>query len=307
MDYKDYYQALGVNRNASAEEIKKAYRKLALKYHPDRNPDDKTSEDKFKDINEAYQVLSDPTKRQRYDQLGDSYSQWQSTGGTSDSFNWQEWFSQGQPSGGRRVDVRDFEDLFGSSFSDFFTSIFGGMGSNVPHQRRRATPLNYEQPVSISLLEAYKGTTRSLKMDDHRYEVKIPAGAQSGTKIRIPGAGPTDQSGRKGDLLLVINVTPEVNYERKGVDLYIDVKVDLLTAVLGGQITVHTLGGPVSLTIPEGTQPGQIFRLTGRGMPHLKDKQTYGDLYVKTRVAIPKQLTTKQRALYEKLRTESLP
>lgn len=304
MDYKDYYQALGVNRNASAEEIKKAYRKLALKYHPDRNPDDKSSEDKFKDINEAYQVLSDPTKRQRYDQLGDSYSQWQSTGGTSDSFNWQEWFSQGQPSGGRRVDVRDFEDLFGSSFSDFFTSIFGGMGSNVSRQRRRTTPLNYEQPVSISLLEAYKGTTRSLKIDDHRYEVKIPAGAQSGTKIRITGAGPTDQSGRKGDLLLVINVTPEVNYDRKGVDLYIDVKVDLLTAVLGGQITVHTLGGPVSLTIPEGTQPGQTFRLTGRGMPHLKDKHTYGDLYVKTRVTIPKQLTTKQRALYEKLRTE---
>ncbi|MGB8251933.1 MAG: J domain-containing protein [Anaerolineaceae bacterium] len=304
MEYKDYYQALGVSRNASADEIKKAYRKLAMKYHPDRNPGNKTAEDKFKDINEAYQVLSDPTKRQRYDQLGDSYSQWQSTGGTSDSFNWQEWFSQGQPAGGRRVDVRDFEDLFGSSFSDFFTSIFGGMGSNAPRQRRRATPLNYEHPVSISLQEAYKGTERSLKIDNRRYEVKIPAGAQSGTKVRIAGAGPSDQSGDKGDLYLIIDVTPDTNYERKGADLYLDAKIDLLTAVLGGQITVQTISGPVSLTIPAGTQPGQTFRLTGRGMPHLKDKQVHGDLYVRTKVTIPNQLTAKQRELYEKLRKE---
>ncbi len=304
MEYKDYYQALGVSRTAGADEIKKAYRKLALKYHPDRNPGDKTAEDKFKDINEAYQVLSDPTKRQRYDQLGDSYSQWQRTGGTSDSFNWQEWFSQGQPGGGRRVDVRDFEDLFGSSFSDFFTSIFGGMGASTPRQRRRAAPLNYEQPVSITLQEAYKGTERSLKIDNRRYEVKIPGGAQSGTKVRIAGAGPTDQSGVKGDLYLVINVAPDSNYERKGADLYTETKIDLVTAVLGGQITVQTLNGSVSLTIPAGTQPGQTFRLTGRGMPHLKDKQTHGDLYVRTRITIPKQLSSKQRELYEKLRTE---
>jgi curved DNA-binding protein len=304
MEYKDYYQALGVSRTASADEIKKAYRKLALKYHPDRNPGDKKSEDKFKDINEAYQVLSDPTKRQRYDQLGDSYSQWQRTGGTSDSFNWQEWFAQGQPGGGRRVDARDFEDIFGSSFSDFFTSIFGGMGADTPRQRRRATPLIYEQNVSISLQEAYKGTERSLKIDNRRYEVKIPAGAQTGTKVRIAGAGPTDQNGIRGDLYLVINVTSDVNIERKGADLYTDTKIDLVTAVLGGQITVHTLSGSVSLTIPAGTQPGQTFRLTGRGMPHLKDKNTHGDIYVRIKVTIPKQLTIKQRELYEKLRAE---
>jgi curved DNA-binding protein len=304
MEYKDYYQALGVSRSASADEIKKAYRKLALKHHPDRNPGDKVAEDKFKDINEAYQVLSDPTKRQRYDQLGDSYSQWERTGGTSDSFNWQEWFSQGQPSSGRRVDVRDFEDLFGGSFSDFFTSIFGGMGSTTPRQRRRASPLNYEQPVSISLQEAYKGTERSLMIDNRRYEVKIPPGAQSGTKVRIAGAGPSDQSGSKGDLYLVINITPNASYERKGADLYIDIKIDLLTAVLGGQITVQTLSGPVSLTIPSGTQPGQTFRLTGRGMPHLKEKQVHGDLYVRTKITIPRQLTAKQRELYEKLQNE---
>ncbi len=304
MEYKDYYQALGVDRKASADEIKKAYRKLALKYHPDRNPGDKMAEDKFKDINEAYQVLSDPTKRQRYDQLGDSYSQWQQTGGSSDSFNWQDWFAQGQPAGGRRVDVHDFEDIFGGSFSDFFNSIFGGMGSTATRQRRRTAPMVYEQPVSISLAEAFSGTQRSLKIENRRYEVKIPAGAQSGTKIRIAGAGPGDQAGGRGDLYLVISVSPDSNYERKGYDLYLEKRIGLTTAVLGGQVTVQTLSGPVSLTIPPGTQPGQTFRLTGKGMPHLKDNRVHGDLFVKTSVAIPKQLTTKQRELYEKLRAE---
>jgi curved DNA-binding protein len=304
MEYKDYYQALGVDRKASADEIKKAYRKLALKYHPDRNPGNKAAEDKFKDINEAYQVLSDSTKRQRYDQLGNSYSQWQQTGGSADNFNWQEWFSQGQPSGGRRVDVRDFEDIFGGSFSDFFTSIFGGMGSTTTRQSRRVAPLNYEQPVSISLTEAYSGAQRSLKIGNRRYEVKIPAGAQSGTKVRIAGAGPSDSSGGKGDLYLVIDVTPDSNYERKGSDLYLESKIGLTTAVLGGQVTIQTLAGPVSLTIPAGTQPGQTFRLSGRGMPHLKDKRDHGDLYVKIRVAIPRQLSSKQRELFEKIQLD---
>jgi len=304
MEYKDYYQALGVDRKASADEIKKAYRKLALKYHPDRNPGNKAAEDKFKDINEAYQVLGDLTKRQRYDQLGDSYNQWQQTGGSADSFNWQEWFSQGRPTSGRRVDVRDFEDIFGGSFSDFFNSIFSGMGTTTTRQRRRAAPLNYEQPVSISLPEAYSGTQRSLKIDNHRFEVKIPAGAQSGTKVRIAGAGPRDQDGGKGDLYLVINISPDSNYERKGFDLYMETRIEFTTAVLGGQVTIQTLSGPVSLTIPPGTQPGQTFRLTGRGMPHLKDKQVHGDLFVKTRVVIPKQLSSKQRELFEKIRSE---
>lgn len=304
MEYKDYYQALGVDRKASADEIKKAYRKLAMKYHPDRNPGNKTAEDKFKDINEAYQVLSDPTKRQRYDQLGDSYSQWQQKGGSADGFNWKDWSSQGRPTGGQRVDVRNYEDIFGESFSDFFNSIFGGMGTTTTRQRRRSAPQIYEQPVSISLPEAYSGTQRSLKIENRRYEVKIPAGAQSGTKIRIAGAGPRDQAGGNGDLYLVINVPPDSKYERKGFDLYLETRIGLTTAVLGGQVTIQTLSGPVSLTIPPGTQPGQTFRLTGKGMPHLKDNQVHGDLFVKIWVPIPKQLSSKQRELFEKLRSE---
>jgi curved DNA-binding protein len=304
MEYKDYYQALGVDRKATTDEIKKAYRNLALKYHPDRNPGDKAAEDKFKDINEAYQVLGDPSKRQRYDQLGESYNQWQQTGGSSDTFNWQDWFSQGQPAGGRRVDVRDFEDLFGGSFSDFFNTVFGGMGTATTRQRRRAAPMNIEQQVSISLAEAYSGTKRSLRIDDRRYEVKIPAGAQNGTKVRIAGAGPSNQGDGKSDLYLIINVTPDTQYERKGSDLYMEASIPLTTAVLGGQVTVQTLAGPVALIIPSGTQSGQTFRLSGRGMPHLKDKNVHGDLFVKTRVTIPKQLSAKQRELFEKIRSE---
>jgi curved DNA-binding protein len=304
MEYKDYYQALGVDRKASAEEIKKAYRKLALKYHPDRNPGDKAAEDKFKDINEAYQVLGEPTKRQRYDQLGDSYNQWQRTGGSSDTFNWQEWSSQGQPAGGRRVDVRDFEDLFGGSFSDFFNSIFGGTGTTAARQRRRTAPMSYEQQVTISMTEAYNGAQRSLKIDNRHYEVKIPPGAQTGTKVRIAGAGPADHTGGKGDLYLVIDVTQDSKYERRGANLYMETRIPLTTAILGGSVTIQTLSGQVSLTIPPGTQPGQTFRLSGRGMPHLKDKREHGDLFVKTIVAIPKQLTSRQREMYEKLRSE---
>lgn len=303
MEYKDYYQVLGIDRNATTEEIKKAYRKLAMKYHPDRNPGNKTAEDKFKDINEAYQVLGDPTKRQRYDQLGDSYNQWQQTGGSSDTFNWQEWFSQGQPTGGRRVDVRDFNDLFGGSFSDFFNTIFGGTGTTATRQRRPA-PMNFEQQVTISLTEAYTGTRRSLKIDNRRYEVAIPAGAQNGTKVRIAGAVPSDQNGGKGDLFLVITVSPNPKYERKGSDLYMETHIPLITAILGGEVTIQTLAGPVALTIPAGTQPGQTFRLSGRGMPHLRDKQVHGDLFVKTRVTIPKQLSSREREIYEKIRSE---
>lgn len=302
MEYKDYYQALGVNRNASTDEIKKAYRKLALKYHPDRNPGDKSAEDRFKDINEAYQVLSDPEKRQRYDHLGDSFNQWQQRGGTSDSFNWQDWFSQGQPNQSRRVDVHDFEDIFGGTFSDFFNSIFGGMGYSGPNQRRRSVPQHYEQPITISLLEAYQGTERALKIDNHRYQVKIPAGAHSGTKVRIAGAGPASPSGGKGDLFLVITVSADERYERRDANLYTDVSIDLITAVLGGQVTVSTLGGKVALKIPAGTQPGQTFRLAGRGMPHLKDPKQHGDLYVRTKVLIPKQLTDQEKSLYEQLK-----
>lgn len=302
MDYKDYYKNLGVDRNASKDEIKRAYRKLAMKYHPDRNPGDKKAEEKFKEINEANEVLSDPKKRAHYDQLGESYTQWQQSSRGGTDFRWEDWTTQ--TPGGARVEYSgDIGDLFGGGFSDFFNQIFGAQAT----QSRRAAqptrqPKRYEQPVSISLHEAYHGARRTIQIDDKRMEVKIPPGAQTGTRVRMAGAAPAAPGREKGDLYLVIEVAPDPLFERKGNDLYSEVALELYTAVLGGQVTVPTLAGDVVLTIPAGTQPGQTFRLAGRGMPRLRSNQAQGDLLVRAKVVIPRQLTPQQKALFEQLR-----
>lgn len=311
MEYKDYYKVLGVERNADEQVIKRAYRKLALKFHPDRNPNNKEAEEKFKEINEAYQVLSDKEKRSRYDALGESYTRWQQTGGQPGGFNWQDWAGQQQQTGGTRVNVEDLEDLFGGGFSDFFSQIFGGAGAGTRQSSsgrrtaRRSAPASYQQPVTISFQEAYQGTERAIQVDSRRLEVKIPPGAQTGTKVRVPGGGPADASGQHGDLYLVIEVAPDARFERQGDNLYTDATVDLYTAVLGGQAAVTTPGGNVSLTIPAGTQPGQLIRLAGRGMPNLRKPQTHGDLFARIKVQIPRQLNPKQRELFEQLRSQA--
>lgn len=306
MEYKDYYKILGVDRNAPEQEIKRAYRKLAMKYHPDRNQGDKQAEDTFKEINEAYEVLSDKEKRARYNQLGESYTQWQQRGGSASNFNWEDWMNQSARQGGGRaqqVNVEDLEDLFGAGgFSDFFSSIFGGMGQPRASTRREPRrPQAYEQPVTISFDEAYRGAERVLQLDDRRLEVKIPAGAKTGTKVRVAGAGPAGPNGQHSDIYLVIQVTPNARFERKGNDLYAETAVDLYTAVLGGKVNVNTPGGNVVLTIPAGTQPGQMIRLGGRGMPFLREANKFGDLYVRVKVQLPRKLNDEQRALFEKL------
>jgi curved DNA-binding protein len=306
MEYKDYYQTLGVGRNASAEEIKHAYRKLAMQYHPDRNPGDKAAEERFKEINEAHQVLSDPQKRTRYDQLGSSYSQYQQAGGHPGGFNWEDWMSQSQGPGGVRVEYGDINDIFGEGgFSDFFTQIFGGMGGTRTQTRRsprQVRPRNYEYPMTVSLQDAYHGSTRTVQVEDRRMEVKLPAGAKTGTRVRMAGAAPAGPDGKRGDLYLVLDVAPDPRFERKDDDLSTEVTIDLYTAVLGGQVNVPTPGGDVLLTIPSGTQPGQTFRLGGRGMPKLRNPQEHGDLMVRVKVRIPRNLTPEQRELFERLR-----
>lgn len=302
MDYKDYYQILGVDRKASQDEIKKAYRKLAMKYHPDRNPNDKAAEEKFKEANEAYQALNDPKKRAHYDRFGASYSQWQQRGAPGD-FNWGDWFGG---SGGTRVQYEDIGSMFGggaggTGFSDFFETLFGGMGAagmggagTGTNPRSRARTQNYEQPVSISLEEAYQGTIRVLENNGRRVQVKIPAGSKTGTKVRVRGEAPGG-----GDVYLKVSVTKDPRFEREGDDLRTEVSIDIFAALLGGEAKVKTMKGTVSLTIPAGTQPEQVFRLSGRGMPKLKSPQTNGDLYVRAKVTVPKALTKKQKELLE--------
>ena len=302
MDYKDYYKILGVDRKASADEIKKAYRKLALQYHPDRNPDDKIAEERFKEFNEAYQVLGDENKRARYDQLGSSYSDWQGRGAPG-NFNWGDWVSQqggqGRQGGATQVNI---DDLFGSagggSFSDFFSSIFGAGGARQARPRQRMAP-RYEQTVRISLEEAFQGAKRKLQVGDRLKEVTLPAGARTGTKVRVSGAGPVGPDGQPSDIYLLVEVADDPTFERKGNDLHTNAKIDVFDAILGGVARVDTLSGKVVLTIPPGTQPEQVFRVAGRGMPHLKDPQVKGNLFVRIKVQIPKQLTPKQKKLLE--------
>ncbi len=293
MDYKDYYKILGVERKASADEIRKAYRKLALQYHPDRNPGDKKAEERFKEINEAYQVLSDSEKRARYDQLGSAYSNWRSGGGQPGDFNWGDWFS---PGGGTRAEYGNVnvDDLFGGAggFSDFFRTIFGeAMGAPARGRQQQG----YQQSVQISLQEAYDGTTRQLQTNGRKIQVRIPPGVKTGSKVRVAGAGPEGL-----DLYLVVQIADDDRFERNGYDLHTTTNVNVFTAILGGDADVETPAGKVKLNIPPGTQPEQVFRLSGRGMPHLKDPKMKGDLYVKLKVQIPRYLSPEQRELIEK-------
>jgi len=307
MEYKDYYKLLGVERNASKEEIKRAYRKLALKTHPDRNPGNKKSEERFKEINEAYQVLGDPDKRARYDQLGESYDQWQRGGAPAGGFNWDDWFTT-SPSG--NVRVGGLEDILGSEFSEFFKRVFGGIpdmgttstGRGSSQRGRSAAAPSYQQEVVISLTEAYQGTSRRIEVDGRRMEVKIPPGAKTGTKVRVANAIPTGVAGQKGDLYLVIEVAKDPRFEVKGNDLHTDVTIDLYTAVLGGEVTIQTLAGNVVLTIPAGIQPGQTIRLAGRGIPRLNAPDSKGDLYAHIKVKIPHDLTPRQKELFQQLK-----
>jgi curved DNA-binding protein len=319
MEYRDYYQALGVSKDASEKEIKRAFRKLARKYHPDVNPGDPKAEERFKEINEAHEVLSDPEKRKKYDQLGSAWQDWDRMGGRPDDFDWSRWAS-GAPGGqGQRVHVRygspdDLNDLFGggSPFSDFFSQIFGGVGGRSAsggfnYQARPQRGQDFEQPVEISLREAYHGTTRILQKDGRRLEVKIPPGARTGSRVRMTGEGSAGaMGGPAGDMYLRVAVGSDPQFERQGDDLHVAVEVDLYTAVLGGKAQVPTLSGPVNLTIPAGTQNGRVFRLRGKGMPRLRHPKQHGDLYARVDVRLPEQLTPRQRELFEELQRLSL-
>lgn len=319
MDYKDYYQILGVTRNADEKEIKRSFRKLAQQYHPDKNPGDAEAERKFKEINEAYTVLGDADKRKKYDRFGSQWEQYTRAGGRPEDFNWGGF---GGGSGGgfggggrtRTVTPEEFEQMFGNSgFSSFFESLFGGdlggrggMGGRSPYggagydpyTRARPTQVpRQDVPVKVTLEEAFHGTTRTLESSDgSRLQASVPRGVRTGSKVRMKGA--TNQ----GDVILNIEVTPHAKFRRDGDDLRVTVPVDLYTAVLGGEAEVPTLERPVVLTIPAGTQNGRSIRLRGLGMPNLKQPDERGDLFAEVEVKLPTALSEEERALFEQLR-----
>jgi curved DNA-binding protein len=232
--------------------------------------------------------LGDAKKRSTYDKLGVDYSQWQRRGGTPNDFNWGQY-------GGAQVNMDDLNDLFGRSgggFSDFFQTIFGMGGRQSP----RAQTQGYQQELEITLEEAYKGATRLLDSDGRKKQVRIPAGVRSGSKVRVAGAGPSGM-----DLYLIVDVQEDQRFERRGNDLHTTATTSVFTAILGGDADVETFEGKIKLNIPTGTQPEQVFRLAGRGMPHLKNSAAKGDLYVRLKVQIPKYLNPKQRELLEEV------
>ncbi|OAN36339.1 molecular chaperone DnaJ [Chloroflexus islandicus] len=292
MEFKDYYAILGLSPDADDQAIKQAYRKLARQYHPDVNPGDKQAEERFKEINEAYQALSDPERRRKYDELRSYYQRWQRSGGRGD-FNWSQWqAAPGQQVYTYNVSPEDLEDLFGadSPFSDFFSSIFGQPQFRRPSRPARGRDL--EAPVTVSLEEAFAGTTRSLQVGDRRIEARIPRGVRSGTRVRLSGQGAAGiGGGPAGDLYLVVEVEPHPQFERDGDDLTTTIEVDAFTAAVGGEVRVPTIDGTVTLKIPPRTQADKVFRLRGKGMPRLENPAERGDLFARVKLVLPEPLT----------------
>jgi|AntRauTorcE11897_2_1112592.scaffolds.fasta_scaffold06494_4 curved DNA-binding protein len=336
MNYKNYYDILGVSKSASEKEIKKAYRKKAAKYHPDKNPDDDTAEDKFKEVGEAYEVLSDPEKRDLYNKVGKDWKKYQRAGqnGGGGGFDWSQYAGQsggrGQGFGGGRQQQShrvNMDDMFGGAsgqeggFSSFFETIFGGGGSENPfggqaqqqgrqfrtrdrqsRQQQRPAKKNIIANITIPLRQAFEGTSRTVRVAGEKIKVRIPAGIHDGQKLKLSGKGSAaGPGGQRGDLLLNINVTIPEKYERKGKNLYYSHPVDLYTAVLGGETQVPTLNGTIKLNIPAGTSGGKLFKLGGQGMPSFADNKKRGDFFVRTTIQVPEKLTDEEKKLFKKL------
>jgi len=310
MEYKDYYKILGVDKKATKDEIKKKYRKLAQKYHPDKNPDNKVAEEKFKEISEAYEVLSDDSKRAKYDQLGANWQQYQQAGGGG--FDFSQWAQQGS---GKKYRSASFDEIFGQSgFSDFFESFFGGgfsrsgfsgsrYGGRQTHRTaRHIKGQDYSAELQLNLTDVYHGTSAVLNVDGQKIKVNIKPGVKDGQKLRVKGkGGKSPTGGESGNLILRIKVVNNTNFTVDGNDLHLLQDVDLYTCVLGGKITVNTLKGPMNITIPKETQNGKVLRLKKLGMPVYGKKDEYGDLYLKINVKLPKHLSHEEKTLFEKL------
>lgn len=318
MQYKDYYQVLGVDKQASEKEIKKAYRKLATKYHPDKNPDDKAAEEKFKEITEAYEVLSDPEKRKKYEQLGANWEAFQQSGFDPNQFQGGNPFGQG--GGHTFVFEGDPSDFFGGDGGSSFFEMFFGRGTQgktdpfeaFMNQQGRGrggrartayAGQDLQAEMEITLEEAYHGSSRTFAINGENLRIKIKPGAYDGQKLRLKGKGrPGMNGGPKGDLYILLKIIPDARFQREGDHLIYEQEVDLYTALLGDKLSIPALGGTVNMRIPEGTSPDALLRLKGKGMPKYGKADEYGDLLVRIKVKFPKKLSEAEREAFEALR-----
>lgn len=303
MDYKDYYKILGISKGATQDEIKKAFRKLAIKYHPDKNPGDKKSEEKFKEVNEANEVLSDAEKRKKYDDLGENWNSYQQHGGNG-NFDWGKWSSQGQ----QRQSRNQGEEFFGGggNFSDFFESIFGGRGGDArgPGQRtaRVLRGQDLQAEMEITLEDSYNGATKQITLNGQKLNMNLKPGVYDGMVLRMKGKGGAGvNGGEAGDLHITFKLAKHPNFEVKGNDLHLEEPLDLYTAVLGGKLEIKIFNKTLKIPIPAGTDSGKTFRLNGLGMPFYGKADVRGDAYVKMKIIVPKDLSEEEEELFKKL------
>jgi len=299
MDFKDYYKILGIAKTATADEIKKAYRKLAIRYHPDKNPNDKSAEEKFKEINEANEVLGNEEKRKKYDELGENWKYYQQSG-QGQGFDRSKWADN---HGGTSYDYTTGNRFDEENFSDFFSSVFGGQfGGGRQGKQGSFKGQDYNAEMQMSLEEAYLGTSSQLELDNQKLQLKIKPGVKNGQVLRLKGKGGKGvNGGPNGDLYITVLIPEHSHYVRKENDLYCDIPVDLYTAILGGHTLVRTLRNPIKMNIAKGTTNGKVLRLKGMGMPIYGKENEYGDLYAKVNVVLPQHLSSKEEELFKEL------
>jgi len=294
MEYVDYYKVLGVDKSASTDDIKKAYRKLARKYHPDVNPNNKEAHKKFQEINEANEVLSDAENRKKYDQYGKDWK------------HAEEFEKARQQHGQRTYSGGGGEEYFGEGgqgdFSDFFESLFGGSGGRSGRRETKFRGQDYQAELHLKLREAYTTHQQTLTVDGKNIRITIPAGVENGQKIRLKGHGaPGVNGGPNGDLYITFIIEDDLRFKRLGNDLYTNAEVDLYTAILGGETTVETISGKLKLKVPAGTQNDTKTRVKGKGFPVYKKEGEFGDLYIIYKIKVPTQLSERERELFTEL------
>lgn len=298
MEYIDYYKILGVPKSASPADIKKAYRKLARKYHPDVNPNDHEAEANFKKVSEAYEVLNDPEKRKKYDEYGENwkhaeaYEQAKQQQGERGTYTYS---NQGRP------------DFGGRDFSDFFESMFGGGhaagASGFGGRTRSYKGADYQAQLVLQLTDVLKSHKRTIDLGERKIRINIPAGVEDGQTIRISGYGATGpNNGPKGDLYITFHIQNQTQFKRDGADLYATIDIPLYTAILGGEFIMDTLTGKVKLTIKPETQNGTQVRLKGKGLPVYKNETKHGDLFITYQIDMPTKLTKKEKELFQELK-----